>query len=112
MAIVRYLIATAIVIVSVFCAIVVLLFSWLPKGGAYPFMSHRVFGPWLIKLTGSTWEGRNLELLKAYDGKAIFVANHQSHFDIPAIMSCLDIPMYFVAKKELKHIPIFGWGMW
>ena len=40
---------------------------------------------------------------------AIYVANHVSWFDIFAIASVL--PSYsFVAKSELRRIPVFGWG--
>ena len=42
----------------------------------------------------------------------IYFSNHQSNFDIPAITAALRTPLYFIAKKEIKKIPIFGWGMW
>ncbi len=41
----------------------------------------------------------------------IFVGNHQSHFDVPAIFSVLPMTVRFIAKKELFKIPFFGWGM-
>ena len=43
---------------------------------------------------------------------AVFISNHQSHFDIPCLTTALPVPVYFIAKKELQRIPIFGWGMW
>lgn len=43
------------------------------------------------------------------DRGAIYVANHVSWFDIFAIASVL--PSYsFVAKSELRRIPVFGWA--
>ncbi len=42
---------------------------------------------------------------------AVYVSNHQSHMDIPAQMAALGIRFYFVAKKELGKIPIFGWAL-
>src|SRR5258708_10419424 len=30
--------------------------------------------------------------------------------DVPAILSVMDHPMRFIAKQELKRIPIFGWA--
>ncbi len=41
----------------------------------------------------------------------VFVANHQSYFDIPVLYSSLGSGLSFIAKKELFVIPFFGWGM-
>lgn len=38
------------------------------------------------------------------------IANHQSLFDIPLLIGWLGIPLGFIAKKELKKIPVLnGW---
>ena len=37
----------------------------------------------------------------------LFVANHQSYFDIPALIYAIDKPIGFVAKKELEKIPVY-----
>lgn len=39
------------------------------------------------------------------------VSNHQGDFDIPVIMSIVPDSIAFVAKKELKKLPIIGWWM-
>lgn len=45
----------------------------------------------------------------ARDHGAIYISNHVSWFDIFALASVL--PRYtFVAKSELRRIPLFGWG--
>ena len=41
-------------------------------------------------------------------GQCVFVSNHQSHFDVPAIFANIDRHLRFVAKAELAKIPIFG----
>ena len=38
----------------------------------------------------------------------VFVANHQSFFDILALAAMLPGKMRFVAKKELRKVPVFG----
>jgi 1-acyl-sn-glycerol-3-phosphate acyltransferase len=38
----------------------------------------------------------------------IIVSNHQSHFDAPAIAVTLGLPFRWVAKKELRKVPLFG----
>lgn len=37
----------------------------------------------------------------------LFVANHQSYFDVPALIYAIDKPIGFVAKKELDKIPVY-----
>jgi 1-acyl-sn-glycerol-3-phosphate acyltransferase len=41
----------------------------------------------------------------------VFMANHESNFDIPVLMSCLQVPARWLAKTELFRIPIFGKAM-
>jgi len=41
----------------------------------------------------------------------VFIANHQSFFDIPTLYAGLPFSLSFIAKKELFFIPFFGWGI-
>jgi 1-acyl-sn-glycerol-3-phosphate acyltransferase len=41
----------------------------------------------------------------------VFIANHQSYFDIPVLYAGLPFSLSFIAKKELFFIPFFGWGI-
>jgi 1-acyl-sn-glycerol-3-phosphate acyltransferase len=45
-------------------------------------------------------------------GVCIFVANHESLFDIPAMFMAVDRGLFYVAKKELAKVPFMGWYMW
>jgi len=42
----------------------------------------------------------------------IYVANHQSQLDIPALVLAMPIDFRVVAKRELAFIPVFGWALW
>jgi len=44
------------------------------------------------------------------DRSYVFVSNHTSFLDVPAIISVADHPLRFIAKKELARLPIFGWA--
>jgi 1-acyl-sn-glycerol-3-phosphate acyltransferase len=45
-------------------------------------------------------------------GPYIVMANHESHLDVALILWHFPIRVFFVAKKELFYIPIFGLAMW
>jgi 1-acyl-sn-glycerol-3-phosphate acyltransferase len=40
----------------------------------------------------------------------VYVSNHTSNLDVPAILAAADHPLRFIAKKELRRIPLFGWA--
>jgi 1-acyl-sn-glycerol-3-phosphate acyltransferase len=41
----------------------------------------------------------------------VFMSNHESVFDVPAIVTTIPVSWRFVAKKELLLVPFFGWGL-
>jgi 1-acyl-sn-glycerol-3-phosphate acyltransferase len=74
--------------------------------------SERVLRSWgrrFVRVTGS-WvivrRDSGVEPGRSY----VFVSNHTSNLDAPAILSVLDHPLRFIAKKELSYIPVFGWA--
>lgn len=67
---------------------------------------------WLIRLTaGIRWEIRGVENLPR-DEKGmtgfILASKHQSAWETFALLPLLDDPAY-ILKKELMHIPLYGW---
>lgn len=40
----------------------------------------------------------------------IVMANHESHLDPPAMIKASKRPIGFLAKQELKRVPVFGWA--
>ena len=46
-----------------------------------------------------------------FSGPRIYMSNHQSYFDVFALMAFLPDNARFVAKKSLERIPIFGQAM-
>ncbi|MBO8138478.1 MAG: 1-acyl-sn-glycerol-3-phosphate acyltransferase [Desulfotomaculum sp.] len=72
-------------------------------------LAHHVVKKWaraLIKATGSTVEVKGLENVPP--GNVLFICNHQGYFDILLLISCIDKPKGFIAKKELKNIPVIN----
>jgi 1-acyl-sn-glycerol-3-phosphate acyltransferase len=42
----------------------------------------------------------------------LYASNHQSQFDIPALVVTMPSDFRMVAKRSLLYIPIFGWALW
>jgi 1-acyl-sn-glycerol-3-phosphate acyltransferase len=41
----------------------------------------------------------------------VWMSNHQSVFDVAAIVATIPVSWRFVAKRELTRIPLFGWAL-
>ncbi|MEG6615842.1 lysophospholipid acyltransferase family protein [Peptococcaceae bacterium 1198_IL3148] len=63
----------------------------------------------LIKLTGSTVEIHGLENIPQRN--VLFISNHQGNFDIPLLIGYINKPKGFIAKVELKKLPIVNLWM-
>lgn len=73
---------------------------------------HKVTHAWakfVMKVSGAKITIKGLENIPK-DQTVLFMANHQSFFDIPLLMSAIDVPKGFIAKKELAKWP--GISMW
>lgn len=68
------------------------------------------FGRGMIKATGSTVKVIGLDNIPK-DRAVLFVGNHQSNFDIPLLMGYLEKPHGYIAKAELKKVPIVAQWM-
>ncbi len=42
------------------------------------------------------------------DSACVFIGNHQGYFDIPLLLSCVNKPIAFIAKKEIKKVPFLN----
>jgi len=61
-----------------------------------------------LPLFGITLETRGLSRVDR--GKRyVFMSNHVSHVDSPALALSIPHPLHWVFKKELSRIPVFGW---
>ena len=46
------------------------------------------------------------------DVNYVYMANHSSLIDIPALFACLPYQFRIMAKKELFYVPFMGWHLW
>ena len=66
----------------------------------------RVMAQKLLKLTGGSYVLKGAENLPT-EGNVLYVANHQSYMDIPAVMAAIERPIGFILKDDLTKIPFF-----
>lgn len=67
-------------------------------------------GPWArttLRILGIQTVVHHAERLR---GPAVFVANHQSLLDVVLLPALLPANTRFVARRELRHIPFWGWA--
>lgn len=68
------------------------------------------WGKFVMKIAGAKVNVIGLENLPKNE-TVLFVCNHQSNFDIPLLLSTIDIPKGFIAKKELENWPFISTWM-
>ena len=85
-----------------------LLVSWLPPRGNWPFGCGRLWSRCLLSASA-------VRVRVSYDpamdpGKSyVFLSNHQSLFDIPALVTTCPGQVRMMAKRSLFRVPFFGW---
>ena len=99
-----------IVVVTNACLSIIALLSLLvEKDGRTYFWAGSTWSKLTLKIWRIDVRVRGMENIRL-DGAYIFVTNHASMFDIPAIMSVLP-RVRIMFKKELSYVPIWGWAL-
>ena len=88
----------------------VILVALFSKKGNFAHWIARVWGRSILLVSGIHVTVSGLEHIPR-GRPCIFMANHQSNFDIPVLLGRLPIQFRWLAKEELFRIPIFGRGM-
>lgn len=79
--------------------------SETPLRWARTIWSRGLFGACGVRVEVEGLE--NIDVTKPY----VFVVNHQSMIDIPAVQRAIPVNMHMTAKKELLSVPFLGWYM-
>jgi 1-acyl-sn-glycerol-3-phosphate acyltransferase len=84
--------------------------SLFDRTGNWQHQMARIWGRVLLAVSFIRVRVRGLEKL---DPRAnyVFVANHSSYMDIPALLARLPYQFRFFAKKGLYKIPFLGWHL-
>jgi 1-acyl-sn-glycerol-3-phosphate acyltransferase len=72
------------------------------------------YGAWTMRvgrvLIGIKVEAEGLDRLDRRT-PYVFMSNHLSFLDAPALVTVIDRPVRFIVKRFVFRIPVFGWGM-
>jgi len=105
---IRFILAA---VISVASAILELLLIWVDRKRGRVF--HAIARGWahaVLFVCGVSVKVRGLENIDP-SRNYIYVSNHASMFDIPAILAGIPDQIRIVYKKELEVVPFFGWGL-
>lgn len=98
------------VVGTIFFASIAVAFGWLGPRGQFIYWIARTWSRGVLWFGGVRAVPR-FEAQIEPTGQYIFVANHRSLFDIPALLTTLPGQTRFLAKRSLFQIPIFGWAL-
>ena len=106
---------TAVIIVggavaTLFFSVLAIAVSFFSRSGDSVHRVGRAWSRCLLALSGVRVTVTGIERIEA--GRSyIFMANHQSNFDIPVLLGYLPVQFRWLAKAELFRVPIFGRAM-
>jgi 1-acyl-sn-glycerol-3-phosphate acyltransferase len=80
------------------------------RSGESGVWGARMWARWILATCGIQVDVEGLENAESSHAFVV-MSNHQSVFDIVALVATLPLSFRFVAKRELTYIPFFGWGL-
>jgi 1-acyl-sn-glycerol-3-phosphate acyltransferase len=84
--------------------------SLISRSGNLPHRVAQVWAQSILLMAGIRVRVRGLENINPQNAY-IYMPNHQSNFDIPVLLSYLQVQFRWLAKVELFRIPLFGYAM-
>jgi 1-acyl-sn-glycerol-3-phosphate acyltransferase len=84
--------------------------SWWGDGGRFAHRCARLWSWLILATTGVAVRVEGVDRLARGRGY-VFVANHQSFYDIPVVFAALPFQLRIVAKRSLGRVPFLGWHL-
>ncbi len=97
-------------LVTAFFSFSVVIFSFLTAAGTISRRIARLWAKVLLFISGIETEVIGADNVLR-DRPQIFMANHQSNFDILIFLALMPVDFLWIAKKELFRVPLFGRAM-
>lgn len=102
--------AVSAVVATVVFGTLAILLSWIPPRGRAMVRLCRVWSRVILLCSGVRVKAEaapELDRRRSY----VFLSNHQSYFDIPALLATIPGEARFAARHDLFRIPFFGWAL-
>ena len=101
------LMLAASVFVTAFLSVLAVIFSIFSPSGKQSRRVARLWARTVLRVTGTRVKviGRE-NIIK--EKPHLFMANHQSDFDIPIVFAAIPVDFLWTVKKELFSVPVFG----
>lgn len=99
-----------VVFVTAFFSIIAIIVVPLDRKGAYYHSVGRVWARTVLRIFDVKVRLKGMDSLEP--GRTyVYVSNHASMFDIPAVMASIPDEIRIVYKKELSYVPLWGWSL-
>src|SRR5574341_680814 len=106
------LLSALFILLTMILSTLTLLVGVFDRDGKHAYRINQLWSRLALKIGGISLIVDGLEKIPA-DRQYIFMVNHQSNVDIPALMQALpQFQLRWLAKKELLWVPFFGWALW
>jgi 1-acyl-sn-glycerol-3-phosphate acyltransferase len=84
--------------------------GFIPPRGDWTLRAARWWGRFILGVALSPLRREGVDNVPG-DRPVVFMANHESWMDIPALLAAVPVQVRFLAKKSLFGIPFFGWAI-
>src|ERR1035437_3512396 len=99
-----------IILFTIICSVLELLSGAVDRTFTTYFLVSKLFSKGILVISGVKLKITGLENINP-SGTYVFVSNHSSQFDIPAVQLAAPVRISITYKKEINKIPLFGWQM-
>ncbi len=79
--------------------------------GNLAFNISKLWARTMLIVTGVRVNIKGREKIKE-DMQYVIISNHQSQYDILALVTSLKVQFRWVIKRELLYVPLFGWALY
>ncbi|MFQ6617756.1 MAG: lysophospholipid acyltransferase family protein [Fidelibacterota bacterium] len=98
------------VLQTIILGVISIIISIFDRTGNFMGFVARVWSRIILFVSGVKVRVKGLDKIKK-GNSYVFISNHLSLYDIPAIVGHIPFQFRMLAKKELYWIPLFGWAL-